>query len=116
MFAKATSLGKQLPDVFEGFELQRIATRIEQEHGRLLAHLALKANVWLDNERGFPGFESIGQRFPLIPAMFDQNAGTIAPWYFSSMNCFSSGLCKATTSFCMAIESLFSGRATRIFT
>ena len=41
-----------------------------------------------------------------------QNAGTMAPLYFSRMNAFTSGLCRAATSFCMSAESLSSGRAT----
>jgi len=45
-----------------------------------------------------------------------QNAGTTAPLYFSRMNCFTSGLCRAAASFFMASLSLLSGRATRMFT
>ncbi len=47
------------------------------------------------------------------PGMWDQNAGTTAPLYFSMMNCFTSGECSAAASFFMSSESLLSGRATR---
>ncbi len=46
----------------------------------------------------------------------DQNAGLIAPLYFSSMNFFTSGVCRAATSFFTASESLLSSRVTRMFT
>ena len=45
-----------------------------------------------------------------------QNAGLIAPLYFSSMNFFTSGVCRAATSFFTASESLLSSRVTRMFT
>ncbi len=45
----------------------------------------------------------------------DQNAGNTAPLYFSARKVFTSGLCKAATSFFIASESLLSGRATRMF-
>jgi hypothetical protein len=46
----------------------------------------------------------------------DQNAGTTAPLYFSSMNCLTSALCRALTSFCTASASLLSARVTRMLT
>ncbi len=49
-------------------------------------------------------------------ALSYQNAGSTAPLYFSWMNCFTSGECRAPTSFFSASESLLSGRATRMFT
>ena len=45
-----------------------------------------------------------------------QNAGSTAPWYFFSMNAFTSGLVRALASFWIAALSLLSGRATRKFT
>src|SRR4029453_14899850 len=44
------SFGEQAVHVGEGFELQRVAERIEEEHRRLLPRLALEARVRLDDE------------------------------------------------------------------
>ncbi len=46
----------------------------------------------------------------------NQNAGNTAPLYFSVMNFFTSGLCRAAASFFMASLSLLSARDTRMFT
>lgn len=52
--AKRVLVGKKLRDVSEGFELQGIAGRVQEEHGGLLAYLTFKAGVRLDDE-GDPG-------------------------------------------------------------
>jgi hypothetical protein len=54
------------------------------------------------------GFSRIGQPF----AGLDQNAGTTAPLYFSSMKRFTSGEFSAAISFLKAGEFLLSSRAT----
>ena len=46
-------LREQLPDVTECLELQGVTAGIEQEHGRLFADLAFKANAGFNDERGF---------------------------------------------------------------
>ena len=48
--------------------------------------------------------------------VLNQNAGLTAPLYFSSMNFFTSGVCRAATSFFTASASLLSSRVTRMFT
>ena len=42
--------GKQLPNILERLELQRIPARIEQKHRRLFAHQPLKTNPRLNHE------------------------------------------------------------------
>src|SRR5471030_2393320 len=54
--------------------------------------------------------------FSVLEIGSDQNAGRIAPLYFSRMNAFTSGVCRAATSFFTASESLLSSRVTRMFT
>ena len=46
--------------------------------------------------------------FSVLEIGSDQNAGRIAPLYFSRMNAFTSGVCRAATSFFTASESLLS--------
>ena len=50
----------------EGLELQRIARRIEEKEGRLLAGKAFKANIRLDNERNFFLRQAIGKFLPIF--------------------------------------------------
>jgi len=47
---KIALFGEDLAHIGEGFELKRISRRIEEEHRRLLADLALEAHMRLDNE------------------------------------------------------------------
>ena len=42
---------EQLIEICERLELQRISSRVEKKHRRLLAHLALKPSVRFDHER-----------------------------------------------------------------
>src|SRR5690606_42072265 len=50
--ARSRLLGEEGIHVLERFEFQRVARRIEEEHGGLLAHFALEADVGLDDELG----------------------------------------------------------------
>lgn len=50
----AASLRKQLPNILERLELQRIAARVKQKQRRLLPHLPLEANVRLQHELRLP--------------------------------------------------------------
>jgi hypothetical protein len=54
-----------LSDVPESLELERIARGIEEEHRRLLAHLALEAHVGLDHEADAGFLEAPGEGLPL---------------------------------------------------
>src|SRR5690606_14789940 len=64
-------LGEQLAQILERLEFQGIAAGIEQEHGRLLAHLALEAHIGLDDELRTEGLQAFRQGFPLIPFQDD---------------------------------------------
>lgn len=58
-------LREQRRHVGEGLELDGVARRIEKEHGGLLAHFALKADVRLDDEVHFGGLQLVSQFSPL---------------------------------------------------
>lgn len=49
-FKSPLLFGKQLPDILECLELQRIAARVKQKHRRLFAHQPLKTDPRLDHE------------------------------------------------------------------
>src|SRR5690606_31716290 len=57
-------LGEQGVEILEGLELQRIARRVEEEHGGLLARFALEAHIGFDHEPGAGVLQLLGQRFP----------------------------------------------------
>src|ERR1700742_815357 len=68
---RAISMRKQLAGVLEGLELQRIAGRVIQEEGRLLAYLAPEADPWL-NDEALPGpGEPSAQFMPALPRQHD---------------------------------------------
>ena len=52
--------------VGEGFELQGVAGWIEEEHGRLLADLATKADMGFDDEVDAGGAETVGEVLPVL--------------------------------------------------
>lgn len=58
---------KNLRWILEGFKLQRISTRIEEEHGGLLAYFTLKPDVGFDDKLHPMNPELIGQLMPLVP-------------------------------------------------
>lgn len=60
------SLRKELADIGERLELKRIPRRIEKEHRRLLAHLAFKADVWLDHKLNASTSKPLSQRLPSL--------------------------------------------------
>ena len=55
------SVCEQLRRVFESLELKGIAAGIEEKHRRLLADLALEADVRGDDEPGAGGSEPVGE-------------------------------------------------------
>jgi hypothetical protein len=57
-------LCEELADVGKRLEFKCIACGIEKEHGRLLADLALEANVGFDDERDARAAQAIGERLP----------------------------------------------------
>jgi hypothetical protein len=57
---------KKLGDVGESLKLQRVACGIEEEHGGLLTHFALEADVWFDDEVDASIAKAIGERLPLV--------------------------------------------------
>ena len=58
---------ENLAGVFEAFKLQRIARRVEKEHGRLFANVAFKANIRRDDEICLTGHEALLESVPVIP-------------------------------------------------
>src|SRR5690349_3102456 len=58
--------GEYLAHVAKRLEFQRIARRIEEEHGGLFTGLALEADMRLDDEAYAGGLETVGQRLPLV--------------------------------------------------
>src|SRR5690606_15069801 len=62
---------EQLRGIAKALELQRVAARILEEHGRLLAHLALEADARFDAEVRARGAQALYQGMPLLPAQHD---------------------------------------------
>src|SRR5688500_12862285 len=58
--------------VGEGFELQSVPARVEEEHRGLLARLAAEADVGLDDERDARAPHALGQ-------LFEQRGGDDGP-------------------------------------
>ena len=57
--------GEELTHVGKGFELQRVARRIEKEHRCLFAHLTFEANIRLDDEFDLACAEPFSQLLPV---------------------------------------------------
>src|SRR5689334_2356480 len=62
---------EQLVDAAEGFEFQRIAGRVAEEHGRLFADLAGEADMRRDAEDDARGVQARCQSVPIIPLQHD---------------------------------------------
>ena len=60
------SLGEQLAHVLERLELQRVAARVQQEHGCLLARLALEADCRFHREVRARCDEPVRQILPVL--------------------------------------------------
>src|SRR5580692_306565 len=56
---------EQLSKVAKCLELEGIAARVAEEHGRLLSHLALEPRAGLDDELNPEVSEPVGERRPL---------------------------------------------------
>ncbi len=69
------SLREQRAEVVEALELQRIAGRIEEKHGSLLAHFALKANVGFDHKHHARTLQPFRERLPLVHREHDAEVG-----------------------------------------
>src|SRR3954447_19263779 len=59
-------LREKLVHVLERLELERVAERIQEEHGRLLARQPAEANVRLDDEAGADCRKLVGKPLPII--------------------------------------------------
>src|SRR5690606_30619793 len=62
---------EQLRGIAKALELQRVAARVLEEHGGLLAHLALESDARLDAEACARGTQAAYQLMPLLPAQHD---------------------------------------------
>src|ERR1700761_1034449 len=60
------SLRKKLANVSKRLELKRIPRRVEEEHCRLLAHLALEADIRLDHKFNPSTSKPLSQRLPCL--------------------------------------------------
>src|SRR5215469_3584371 len=63
--APGQSTGEELPEVFEGFELERVARGVEDEQRRLLAGGALEAGVGLHHPFNLVLLQARGELPPL---------------------------------------------------
>src|SRR5689334_1673066 len=53
-------------NILEGFELQRVARWVQEEHGGLLPGLPLEANVGLDDELDLERAHTLRQGIPVV--------------------------------------------------
>ena len=72
-----------MPDVSEGFEFQRVARWIAQEHGRLFARLAFEAHSWFNYKLRPGSLQSIGQ---FAPNLHRQNQAEMRHGYILSVD------------------------------
>jgi hypothetical protein len=68
-------LRKQRRHIRKRLEFQRIARRVEEEHGRLLAHFALEAHVRLDDEIGCRPPAACPRRPAIAPSRAPRRSG-----------------------------------------
>ena len=80
------SLGKQLLDVCESFDLDRIARQFQEEHRGLLAGLPLEAYVGLDHKLGAVGGKT---RSEGLPGARSTTASITGSFHFSAQMIFS---------------------------
>jgi len=76
------SLGKQLLDVCESFDLDRIARQFQEEHRGLLAGLPLEAYAGLDHKLGAVGGKT---RSEGLPGAWSTTASITGSFHFSAL-------------------------------
>ena len=66
LLASFELLREELCWIGEGFELESVSGRVEEEHRGLFADLAFEADMRFDDERDASGGEALGEGLPSI--------------------------------------------------
>ena len=61
---------EKLTDILEGFELEGVAGRVEEEHGGLFAREVFEADIGFDDKFDPAGFEPAFQLVPVFPVQY----------------------------------------------
>ena len=64
-------LRKQRVHILKRLKFNRVAGRVEEEHGGLFAGFAFEADVWFDDELRAGGLQALGEFVPLLHAEHD---------------------------------------------